>query len=819
MSGAARLLAIPSQDGGDLRERYQAALDPEFLETVGWDPDNGVLMIPPDHPALGYAICHVTGCDVVAARVHGLCPHCHLRWKALEEPMTIEEFWEIGRTGRMIGEGPCVVTDCPRPALSTIKQLCRAHNWQRTRQMKVSMETFLSSPLVVALPSFGPCRVVACPRQRDSGGPLRMCRSHGMKWALLVKKSVNPPDLEIWCRTQGAVVERGQISLRGLPDLVIAELLLGLQLRSATGTKTPLRILRFFTYRLRVQQVASIVDLDGMDHEQNVAALRRSLIGHLRRVASTPEEERHKDIWNATVFGHRGTINFTGIRQRWMRESLKEWAFEELPTHRGKSAAAVVASKVKAMRFLSDSLHLQRADHGEAPGLLTRADIVGYLNRMAYLETSGTMSRSWRVRLTRDTARILRDFRALGFTQSGRSAAGMPEDFALRRGDIPQEADDDSPGRALPDPVMRHLYSALPILEERSSREIRVATELMMDTGRRPDEILNLPLDCLDQDRDGKYVLIFEDFKLHRKNRRLPITDGTAAVIEAQRNVVIARYPKADRSTLPLLPSTLRNPRGQRPIPQPSFGSAHRTWIHALLPIELPGGIVIDKPNDLVPYAYRHSYAQRHADAGVPLDVLRDLMGHNSTATTEIYYRVTEKRTREAIDRVSTFQFDRHGNRIWRQAEALLDDERARMQIGQVAVPYGICTEPTNVQAGGHDCPFRFRCVGCGHFRTDASYLPDLRAYLQDLLRDRERVLATGELDQWARSEAVPSEAEIQKVRQLVRRVEHDLDDLTTDERDQINNAIKVIRKTRRIVNLGTPRVAPPRPDQPGETA
>jgi hypothetical protein len=112
----------------------------------------------------------------------------------------------------------------------------------------------------------------------------------------------------------------------------------------------------------------------------------------------------------------------------------------------------------------------------------------------------------------------------------------------------------------------------------------------------------------------------------------------------------------------------------------------------------LPGGIVIDKPDDLVPYAYRHSYAQRHADAGVPLDVLRDLMGHSSTATTEIYYRVTEKRTREAIDRVSTFQFDRHGNRIWRQAEALLDDERARMQIGQVAVPYGICTEPTRAR-------------------------------------------------------------------------------------------------------------------------
>ncbi|MEV0110598.1 site-specific integrase [Nocardia sp. NPDC050799] len=811
------LVTVENGDQDGLRLRYEAALDPEFLTSAGWDPGSRMLMIPPEHPTLGYAICNVTSCDVVAVRLHGLCPHCHQRWKALEGSMTIEEFWKVARTGRVIGECPCAVTGCQRIALSRFKKLCRPHESQRTRQMKVSMVEFVSSPLVVALPPFGPCRVVACPRQRDSNGRLKMCRVHGAKWATL-EKAVNPPDLDTWCRTEGAVVEQGQVSLRGLPDRVVTELLLGLQLRSRTGSKTQLRIVRFFASKLRAQQVGSVSDLTGIADDQNMIALWRSITGHLHRAASTPETERHKDIWDATVFGHRGTINFTTIRQSWLRESLKEWAFEDLPTHRGKAAAGVVGSTVKGMQYLSDSLHLHRNDHGEDPKVLGRADIVGFLNRMAYLEDNGTISRFWRVRITRDTSRLLRDFRALALTRPARPAAGLAEDFALRRSDVPREIDDDGPGRALPDPVMRHLYSALPLLEQRATSEFRVATELMMDTGRRPDEILKLPLDCLDQDRDGKYVLLYEDFKLHRKNRRLPITDGTAAVIQTQQRTVTARYPKIDRSKLPLLPSPLRNPRGERPLPQGSFGSAHRNWIIALLPIQLPADLVIDKPDDLVPYAYRHSYAQRHADAGVPVDVLRDLLGHRSTATTEGYYRVTEKRTREAIDRVTTFQFDRHGNRIWRQVEALLDDERARMQIGQVAVPYGVCTEPTNVQAGGHACPFRFRCVGCGHFRTDASYLPDLRAYLQDLLRDRERVLATSELDQWARTEAVPSETEIQRVRQLIRRVEHDLDDLTTEERSQINDAVNVIRRTRRTVNLGTPRIAPPRPERTGET-
>ena len=79
--------------------------------------------------------------------------------------------------------------------------------------------------------------------------------------------------------------------------------------------------------------------------------------------------------------------------------------------------------------------------------------------------------------------------------------------------------------------------------------------------------------------------------------------------------------------------------------------------------------------------------------------------------------------------------FDRHGNRLWGDAHALLDSEHARYAVGDVAVPYGRCTEPSNVKAGGGACPVRFRCAGCDHFRTDVSHLPELTAYLDDLLR------------------------------------------------------------------------------------
>lgn len=111
------------------------------------------------------------------------------------------------------------------------------------------------------------------------------------------------------------------------------------------------------------------------------------------------------------------------------------------------------------------------------------------------------------------------------------------------------------------------------------------------------------------------------------------------------------------------------------------------------------------------------------------------------------------------------------------------------MRVGQVAVPYGTCTEPSNVQAGGSACAFRFRCLGCGHFRTDVSYLPELRSHLDRLLADRERVIAATELEPWARTEASPSDAEIDKVRALLRRLDDHVDDLTEAERDQITEA------------------------------
>jgi integrase len=89
---------------------------------------------------------------------------------------------------------------------------------------------------------------------------------------------------------------------------------------------------------------------------------------------------------------------------------------------------------------------------------------------------------------------------------------------------------------------MSWLMSGIcPTLEHAiSCREVRVAVELIIDTGRRPDEICALRWDCLEYDEDRSPVLVYDNHKNARLGRRLPIAQDTADLINGQKDRVRA---------------------------------------------------------------------------------------------------------------------------------------------------------------------------------------------------------------------------------------------------------------------------------------
>ena len=83
---------------------------------------------------------------------------------------------------------------------------------------------------------------------------------------------------------------------------------------------------------------------------------------------------------------------------------------------------------------------------------------------------------------------------------------------------------------------------------------------------------------------------------------------------------------------------------------------------------------------------------------------------------------------------------------------------------------------------------------------------------LAALLRNRDKLLATQDLEDWARDEALPSETEITHTRRLISKVEAGLDLLTSSQRTEVEQTVALLRR-HRTVSLGMPQVRQPRPD------
>jgi integrase len=650
------------------------------------------------------------------------------------------------------------------------------------------------------------CAVVACPQEKAVG--CNYCEAHERRWATASGRDSGLKEAH-WRAVATAVTEVGQVSLRGLPPLIVAEALFAVHDRTRSGFCTRWDQLRKLCDTARQQQWVSL------DQPVNdVSRLHSMIAKSLRQALLDPDTERHKDSWNLVAFGQKnGWLRFEDITQPWLREATKRWAADYLPTRYGGRAGSSVQSRVRTMARLSESLRLQRDDDGENYQVLNGSDITAFCNRLAFQEGNGDLTALNRLSILRMARVVLDSFRTLGLTRRGDLLDGLPDDFLIRAGQIPAHIDDDESGKDLPLEVMRLICTHLADPETPIGADYKAAIELLIDTGRRPDEICRLPFDCLTHDSEGQPVFLYDNFKSLRYRCRLPIAAGTAQVIIAQQQRTRQRFPGTPVADLKLFPTPYGNANGHKAFTLKTLNENHRQWLETLPPIEVPTevdrdgvAVMVSLPFDLIRIqakSYRHTYAQRHADAGVPVDVLRELMGHQRMDTTQCYYNVGEKRRREAVDRVAVMQFDRHGTRLWRDAQGLLDDERTRLALGEVAVPYGGCSEPSNVAAGGHSCPIRFRCVGCGHFRTDASYLPDLEAYLGDLLRNRERLLAaTFDADDWARTEATPSDQEITRIRRLVERIRNELDDLTITERAEIEQAVALVRRGRTVLRI-----------------
>ncbi|WP_030196363.1 hypothetical protein [Streptomyces sp. NRRL S-87] len=110
------------------------------------------------------------------------------------------------------------------------------------------LEEFLADPKVIGLAGLGPCRVLACYLDRTSTR-YPYCKAHYHRMRLALPRESF--DEELWRRTEKAICSTREVSLRGLPDLLVAEGLYALWSRVGNGYKLRPECLRPLYDRLR----------------------------------------------------------------------------------------------------------------------------------------------------------------------------------------------------------------------------------------------------------------------------------------------------------------------------------------------------------------------------------------------------------------------------------------------------------------------------------------------------------------------------------------------------------------------------------------
>ena len=810
---AARSSAAPAP-----QQQLDGLIDWAVLGQLGYDPAAGVFAPGAGDPVFGFTECKAVSCDQVAKTSLGLCWRCDQLWRKEEPGADFERFCQRvpERVRHRRTAALCRVCRTPgheRPVRA--HGLCAACEKTMAKRGQ-SPEEYVAGdhefPPAAPRPSFGRCQVATCTRFAWRARPA-LCEQHHSAWSYAGRPA--GASFGTWCARQRSIDRDSRVVvLDRLAEGPRLEVLYGLQRAAEIGRRTRMADVQTAVNIVRAQGAASVRELS-MDLITRGTQTYRFLTFTADQVTlalAAPAAEAAKDDWDLRVFGHRGLLRFNAISQGWLKETARAWAAGRIDV---VETPRMMQATLRALRALSESLRRNRSDDGADPHLVTRADLAAFASDLSHLEAKGQLSpltrRSWLLHV----GQFLAEARAMGLSRPGRPMAGLPEDVVFRRGDRLRAVSPDEPGRALPQKVIDQLLdpAALDLAETMHGEDERAMVELQARVGRRTGELCGLRCDCLafDEvvDETGQLraapVLVHDMPKVSIRGYRLPVDEETAQIIREQQARARARYPGTPASLLALFPAVMMNPRGTKACSVATFDAHFRDWVDALPELSGPGGEPYDRCH-VVPYSFRHSFAQRHADSGTPIEVLAELMGHSRLTTTQGYFRVTAKRKRKAVDTLAALQVDRDARRTRPVVQQLLDTQAARDAIGQVAVPFGICTEPVNVKAHGQACPFRHQCFGCSYFRSDPSFLPELRAYLTRLLADQERLrAAVPELEEWARNAATPSAAEIASLRRIIDRCEELLASLPGSERAEVEDAVIVLRRVRAQLDTSIP--------------
>jgi hypothetical protein len=767
----------------------------------------------PDNPMTTSTYCVVAACTTVLAS-RKMCNACQraMRGSGLDRDDFLTSYQPPRRHRALTGE-PCVVTRdgvrCQRRRISNQTGMCQFHSGKwflRGCQLGITLEEWCQT-VAQPLPPRPACLVAGC--RADARIDVRLCGRHFRDWHLGQARlgAGQRRGAEEWAAARMKRLRVNQFSLAALAPTVRVELLYALQQRDRQGL------------RLDPQAVRTLVPaLAGLESLATASrADRHARIGHRGIDASYGRltwriidlafeafrglAHADRDTWDALALDleaprpgrrpNRATIDFIPIGQTWLRDATKQWVATVRP------ATGEVKRAIQVATLASVALS-RRPGGGHDPAALGFSEVTAVYDAVkgATGEDGRLYHSHYRRGLWARFWSVVDLGRASGLL--GQLGSGFVRHRSHRI--VAVEPNEDQIGKAIPETVIAQLDAHLDLLDggrpygllwSRADTKamFQTAYVVLRDTGRRPGELVSLGADCVEVD-GSEHALVYDNHKKGRLRRRLPITAETAGAISTWQQhraglllPAVAGpwlFPACNESSGPGHLTTIR------------LSQALRSWVDAIpvLHSDVPGPDGTPLPFDrraIYAYAFRHSYAQRHADAGVGVEILKELMDHRDTKVTQGYYTINLKKKRQAIKIMSRYVHDRSG--IPRAGPG----SATSYELRSVAVPFGNCIEPSNVKAGGKACPIRFQCAGCGFYRPDPSYLPAIEEHINALRADKETAVAM-DADEFVVRNLDDQAAAFSIVAQSMR---DRLVTLPDEERNEVEAASAVLRKMR----------------------
>lgn len=766
-----------------------------------WDAQTGVLRVDAESDDIGLDVCNRLGCtNPTPGR---FCTSC--RSHAEVEGLPLEVFALRPKPAIEVPDGGCIVETpggrrCQRHKMC--QGLCKSHYHLLQRYcvqndihpFQVGLADFLATPTLKALAAV-PCQVPLCSRSAEErSGSTGLCPLHmSVYYKFRNRDGRNFSRSEWIARYSDAFFSPLVVPIYHLQEPIRSEFLFIVQqyLQHRLGRIYPEK-LRSFIRDVRLTSYVSLQECLADDTiAQRLKGFRtfgldllqqqeRRFNGHDPKTADLIYLQdlplrQTATARNPSVSGE--PLRMSMIAQPWLADAFRTWLTVTLDTRKQAHLA------FDFCRLASETLAAACADNGHDPSRLGSAE-------MGLILASARTHWTWDVMRQR-----LPVWWALcAVARRHRIWDTVPLDFSRELNDFRLLARDRSQqkvesDRVTPTVVIAHLRNHTDLFAEgRFPDMYRCILELLIDTGRRPGEIVTLRTNCLVKDRHGDWLLQYTDHKNGEVERELPVDQSVVDSIDRW-NLVRRDEGITSDCLFPRLQYRRRDV-GSQPVDPHYLAKLIKLFAATIPP--LPGSVEdVDGNNvdfditTVEPYDLRRAYAQRHADCGTPPDVLRVLMGHKSMTTTMGYYQVNAKRRRQAVTLVGRLAL-------------LPSDGRAglagqRDLIRATPVPYGDCMEPSNVSAGGTACPWRYQCASCALFRPNPSHIPEME---KDLIRLRSQ-LAVMERTNTADYLLSAVRGLISDYGQRLAEMRQQLSEMPPERRKEIENMSEILRRSR----------------------